>query len=1069
MNERTIPRTAATPSIGTQAATADQMKRSAELSANATGEAPRTLTDRYELRELLAKGGMGSVHAAWDKTFDRTVAVKLIHDHLVGEHAIKRFRHEAHIAGQLQHPNIPPVYDLGVFDVPTAGSSADKSGHSMAKPYLAMKLVKGRTLDDHIQHPGPDTPNLVAVFEAIAQAIGYAHSRGVIHRDLKPQNVMVGAFGEVQVMDWGLAKVLANGGRQPFVSEIPQADSASNSPVTADPDATTGYGTRFGAPDTADDTRTAAGIILGTPAYIPPEQARGEIDQIAERSDVFGLGAILYAILTGHSVFGGGTAEQARRKAAAGDMADAFTRLDASTAEPELIALAKWCLEPDPADRPANGTEVANETARIRAEADERARKAELDRAKTSERQKRRRTQWILLGTVLLLLVVGATAVGFASLYRIAEANRDEAVSQRGIADTAKGIAERAQQAEAVARGEAEREREKSERYEYGRTMQVAHQVWRDNNVSAALALLNMTREDLRGWEWHYVNRLCHSELLILRHKGFVRSVSFSPDGSRVVTGSGDKTAKVWDAKTGADLHTLRGHLLGIQSVSFSPDGSRVVTGSWDKTAKLWDAKTGAELRTLLGHSAVYSVSFSPEGSRVLTGSGDKTAKVWDANSGAELLTLQGHSHMVQTASFSPDGSRVVTGSVDRTAKVWSAATGAELLTLTGHTDNVLSASFSPDGSRVLTGSVDRTAKVWDAKTGSMLLALRGHTNIVESASFNPDGSRVVTASWDMTAKVWDALAGAEVRVLQGHSSAVESVAFSPDSSRVVTGSLDRLAKVWDARTGAEILVLRGHLSGIETASFSPDSTRVVTGGQDRTAKVWNATTGAELLTLKGHTDSVTSASFSPDSTRVVTGSMDRTAKIWDAKSGALQHTLMGHTGPVMSASFSTDGSRVVTGSDDQTAKVWDAESGAELLTLKHTSRISSASFNKDRTRVVTGCVDGTAKVWDAKTGVELLTLKGHTGSIRSASYSKDGTRVVTASSDQTAKVWDAESGAEVLTLKGHTADVTSASFSPDGTRVVTGGWDLSARVWDARPFRENGPADANGAARRDP
>ncbi len=434
MNERTLPQAAPPASTGTQAATPEQLKRSAELSANASGDsAPRTLSERYELRELLAKGGMGSVHAAWDRTFDRAVAVKLIHDHLVDEHAIKRFRHEARIAGQLQHPNIPPVYDLGLFEG--------------GKPYLAMKLVKGRTLDDHIKHPGGDTPNLVAVFEAIAQAIGYAHSRGVIHRDLKPQNVMVGAFGEVQVMDWGLAKVMSEDHPEPSAGREP----AELSEQTADPEATTGYGTRAGLHGDANDTRTTAGSVLGTPAHMPPEQARGEVDRITERSDVFGLGAILLKILTGHSVFGGSSAEQARRKAATGDVADAFARLDGCAAEPELIALAKRCLAPDPASRYANGTEVANATARIRAEADDRARTAELDRTKAEAevRAQRKRRQVLTWSAAVVMLVLTAGIVGTALGLREAKTQEENAKNEA----IAKGAA---LEAEKVAKNKAE-------------------------------------------------------------------------------------------------------------------------------------------------------------------------------------------------------------------------------------------------------------------------------------------------------------------------------------------------------------------------------------------------------------------------------------------------------------------------------------------------------------------------------------------------------------------------------------------------------------------------------------
>ena len=284
--------------------------------------------------------------------------------------------------------------------------------------------------------------------------------------------------------------------------------------------------------------------------------------------------------------------------------------------------------------------------------------------------------------------------------------------------------------AAATARAEAERQRENFERSEYGRTVEVAHQEWRENNVPAAVALLDSTRVDLRGWEWRYVHRLCHTDLLTLKgHTRPVSSASFSPDGSRVVTASTDNTAKVWDAKSGAEVLTLKGHTRALYSASFSPDGSRIVTGSQDDTAKVWDAKSGTEVLTLKGHAGnVTSASFSPDGSRVLTASYDGTAKVWDAKVGAEILTLKRHTLPVTSASFSPDGSRIVTASGALTAKVWDAKSGTEVLTLKG-TFAVLSASFNQDGSRIVTAGNDNTAKVWDARSGAELLTLKGHTS----------------------------------------------------------------------------------------------------------------------------------------------------------------------------------------------------------------------------------------------------------------------------------------------------------------------------------------------------
>ncbi len=326
-------------------------------------------------------------------------------------------------------------------------------------------------------------------------------------------------------------------------------------------------------------------------------------------------------------------------------------------------------------------------------------------------------------------------------------------------------------------------------------------------------------------------------------HTNKIYSLSFSLDGARVVTASGDRTAKIWDANSGALLHTLQGphgHTDFVYSASFSPNGDRVVTASRDRMAKIWDANSGALLHTLQGHTnLIVSASFSPDGSRVVTASSDRTAKIWDANSGALLCTLQGHRHEVRPASFSSDGTRVVTASGDRTAKIWDANSGALLHTLQGHTDLVYSASFSPNGDRVVTASGDRTAKIWDANSGALLHTLQGpqgHTDLIYSASFSPNGDRVVTASRDRMAKIWDANSGVLVHTLQGHTNLIVSATFSPDGSRVVTVSSDGTARIWNANSGELLDTLQGNV-----ASFSPDGTRVATASNDGMVRIWRS------------------------------------------------------------------------------------------------------------------------------------------------------------------------------------------------------------------------------------
>ncbi len=311
----------------------------------------------YELFDEVGRGGMGVVYRARDVALDRDVAVKLLADRYPADSpAAQRFLSEARITGQLQHPCIPAVHQVGTL--------AD------GRPFLAMKLIKGNTLELFLRDrpdPSADRGRLSAIFEAVCQAVGYAHARRVIHRDLKPANVMVGAFGEVQVMDWGLAKVL--GGATPAAVDALAAEQTQFNP----------------APESGSHTQ--AGSLIGTPAFIPPEQAGGEIERVNERSDVFGLGALLTVILTGKPPYVGETFESVRAQSLRGKLEDCFARLDACGAEPDLVALCKQCLAFEPADRPADAGAVAAAVAGLRAAADERARRAELERVRVKGEQ----------------------------------------------------------------------------------------------------------------------------------------------------------------------------------------------------------------------------------------------------------------------------------------------------------------------------------------------------------------------------------------------------------------------------------------------------------------------------------------------------------------------------------------------------------------------------------------------------------------------------------------------------------------------------------------------------------
>jgi hypothetical protein len=396
---------------------------------------PVLLAGRYQLGELIGEGGMGVVHLARDTALDREVAIKRLRPGLPADSpAVARFLFEARVTGQLQHPGIPAVHELGTL--------AD------GQPFLAMKLVKGQTLQELLRQrssPADDLGRFVAVFEQLCHAVGYAHAHRIIHRDLKPANVMVGSFGEVQVMDWGLAKVLGDQGQQP-------------QPGDFDPEATAGWQTEIGTPR-PDGSATRTGAVLGTPAYMAPEQAGGDIRKLDARSDVFGLGAILCQILTGRPPYSGRDAQALRLQAIRGDMSEAMSRLDSCAAEPELVALCRRCLATEQQERPADGLAVAAAVAGIRQAAETRARQAELQRERTlvqAAEQTRRRRLALGAGLAIVAVLVAGLA---ASLYQMHRANleRDAKGQALEAEQKAKSEAEQAAALEKAARQQAQK------------------------------------------------------------------------------------------------------------------------------------------------------------------------------------------------------------------------------------------------------------------------------------------------------------------------------------------------------------------------------------------------------------------------------------------------------------------------------------------------------------------------------------------------------------------------------------------------------------------------------------
>ncbi|ETO07442.1 hypothetical protein RFI_29950, partial [Reticulomyxa filosa] len=565
-------------------------------------------------------------------------------------------------------------------------------------------------------------------------------------------------------------------------------------------------------------------------------------------------------------------------------------------------------------------------------------------------------------------------------------------------------------------------------------------------------------------------------------HSGAIRKVQFSPDGTKIVSCSTDKTIRLWDIASGKEIKKLEGHLHWVLGVQFSPDGSKLVSCSSDKTVRIWDVESGRELEILKGHSdLVLGAQFSPDGSSVVSCSNDKTIRIWDVGSGIETKTLQGHLSVVNEALFSPDvrsvriwdattgqelqkleghsegvngvhisfdGSKVVSCSDDKIIIIWDIVSGRGIQKLEGHIDLVRSVQFSPDGSKVLSCSNDKTIRVWDVMSGREIQELEGHSNYVRGAQFSRDGFKIVSCSDDQTIRLWDVMQAGKTQNLRGHSNAVNSVCFSPDGSKIVSSSSDKTVRIWDVESGRELQKCEGHSRDVVEAQFSPDNSQVVSCSHDKTIRIWDAKTGKELKLLTGHSNWVLGAQFSPNGSKILSCSIDATIRLWDVHSGLELQSIQAHIRGIFKIRFSPDGSQIVSCSTDKTIRIRDAVHWDQYTSI-HLDGVVTVQFSQDCSKIVAGVNDSTIRIFDIATITETKKLQAHLGTVRAAQFSQDGSKVLSCSGDRTIRIWDLATEKTIQCLYGHSDGINATQFSPDGTKIISCSDDKTIRLWD--------------------
>ena len=575
-------------------------------------------------------------------------------------------------------------------------------------------------------------------------------------------------------------------------------------------------------------------------------------------------------------------------------------------------------------------------------------------------------------------------------------------------------------------------------------------------------------------------------------HRDIVLGVSFSPDGTLIVSGSGDTTINIWQ-RDGELLHTIDGHKDSVQDVIFSPDGQTIASGSEDATVKLWN-RQGRLLKTLIDHrSTVNRLAYSPDGNIIATASEDKTVKLWNS-AGKVIRTLKGHEagivsvvfsregqlmatgdrngklkiwrvngELIRTIDaydsplrsidFAPGGDRLVTGGDDNQAKIWQ-INGLLLNTLEGYDAPVTAVEFSPDGKTIGTSSWDGSIKLWSLK-GTLQANFLGHQGRVWDLSWSKDGSTIASAGWDNVVKLWE-VERPFVKTLYGHNSAVINAVFQPQNKYIASASVDGTVKIWDSE-GNLVTNFQQHKNEAYDVAFSNDGETVASTSFDRTIKLWRI--DGTILDSFGDTDTVADIRFAPNSFSrngnkvLISGGFDTTMRFWELIESAesikaiASDTISAHEARITDIDVSLDGQLIASVSHDLYLRLWKPNGQLIRSIFADKDGLRTVSISPERQMIATGGKEQNVKLWSLE-GKLLKTLEGHTEIVLDVEFSPDGNKIASASADNTVKIWNRQ-GELLVTLQGHKGRVWDVQFSPDGKRVLTASEDKLIKLWD--------------------
>jgi len=988
---------------------------------------------RYTVKKVHGRGGQARVLLAFDEHIGRDVAIKelltepgrdgsgSVPSSLRSTPGMVRFLREARVTAQLEHPNIVPVHEVGRREDGTL--------------YYTMRFVRGETLAKKLKSCRglSERLKLLGAFWDLCNAIAYAHSRGVVHRDIKPENVMVGEFGETVLLDWGIAKVKGQ-------KDIRARDLEKDLRLMHQ-----GGG------------KTSDGTAIGTPSYMSPEQARGEIDAIDERSDVWGLGAVLYEILTGQPPFPGDVAMEIIARVGRDPVRPVAEVCPA--APRELSAICEKALRREPAQRYQSAREFAAEINAYMTGG-----KVGAYRYSSLELLKRFAAQnkaAIAAAGAALLIIVAALVLVSLALRNESQARKNESQArEREAAALAQEHAERLIAGYHLAQAYAEKAARLAEdsRFLAAAVFGAASLLHNPAHPGSpdhvpTFAESHLESRDLRVQAASLVFRgrlhsLLRLEKTVVGDEVFT-GVAFSPKNPVLAAAGYDGKVRLWRVPDGGPAGELEAGLDKVLALAFAPDGVTIAAGGRNGTVAGWEGSARAERRLSSKGPPVQALRFSPRGDELAAALADGSVRVFRSDGSAQRR-LAAHRGKANAVAFSPDGRWLATGGEDGRVRLWSLPGGKSERDIAGTGAEVLSLAFSPDGRRLAVGDNGKKIHLWNMDAGVRERILEGHSDGVLALAFSRDGRFLASAGYDKSIRLWEADTGELWLANEVHQNFVWGLDFSADGQYLASASFDRTVRWFRFSPQTAVVSLHGHGGEIYGMAFSPRG-ELATSGWDRSAIVWDLEARRPRLRLAGHGDVVDRVVFSPDGTLLATACRDRLVRLWDAQSGALVRTLRGHGDMVYGVAFSPDGASLATSGTDRTVRLWDVASGrARAAYTGHREAVDKVVFSPDGRILASASNDLTVRLWDTRTGEQLHVFSGHGDWISDVVFSPDGRSLATSSKDGKAVVWDAASGQRRFVLEGHAQWVNSVRFSPDGRWLATGSDDGTVRVWSA-------------------